>query len=161
MLAQLAKKADGSWGVMMRREIYQHKHLISEDIYRYYPGIRQVSDDSPLLPGVEVLPEAKAGTTSIYDYIRSNSNHRVTMNDVRNLIARLKPKRKPSRASEQSLHFSLIVIVCVCTALSENDAITEMVLDFDLQSPKNVSTVNENVAEKPALFHLQVGTCVQ
>ncbi|ETP33482.1 hypothetical protein F442_17986, partial [Phytophthora nicotianae P10297] len=92
MLAQLAKKADGSWGVMMRREIYQHKHLISEDIYRYYPGIRQVSDDSPLLPGVEVLPEAKAGTTSIYDYIRSNSNHRVTMDDVRNLIARLKPK---------------------------------------------------------------------
>ncbi|ETN06975.1 hypothetical protein PPTG_12947 [Phytophthora nicotianae INRA-310] len=55
MLAQLTKKADGSWGVMMRREIYQHNYLISEDIYRYYPGIRQVSDDSPLLPGVEVL----------------------------------------------------------------------------------------------------------
>ncbi|ETM97366.1 hypothetical protein PPTG_24986, partial [Phytophthora nicotianae INRA-310] len=43
------------------------------------------------------------------------------MDDVRNLTARLKPK-----------------------ALSEKDAIAEMVLDFDLQSPKNVSTVNEN-----------------
>ncbi|ETO64272.1 hypothetical protein F444_18163 [Phytophthora nicotianae P1976] len=132
MLSQLTKKADGTWGVMMRREIYQHNHSFSEDIYRYYPGIRHVSVDSPLLPGVEVLPEAKAGTTSIYDYIRSHSNHRVTMDDVRNLIARLKPKG---------------------TALSENDAVAEMVLDFDLQSPKNVSTVNENVAEKPALFH--------
>lgn len=63
---------------------------MSEDIYRYYPGIRQVSDDSPLIPGVDVLLEAQASTTSIYGYIRSNSNHRATMGDVRSLIARVK-----------------------------------------------------------------------
>eukprot|EP00644_Phytophthora_capsici_P013632 jgi/Phyca11/117333/e_gw1.33.132.1 len=123
MLAQLTQKTDGSWVVMMRRKVYQHNHLVSEDVYRYYPGIRQISDDSPRIPGVEVLLEAQAGTTSIYDYIRSNSNHRVTMDDVRNLIARLK---------------------CKGADLSDNDAVAEMILDFNLESPKNVSTVNEN-----------------
>ncbi|KAF1785713.1 hypothetical protein JG687_00019660 [Phytophthora cactorum] len=39
---------------------------------------------------IELLVEAKADTTSVYNYIRENSKHRVTMDVARNLIERLK-----------------------------------------------------------------------
>ncbi|ETI33895.1 hypothetical protein F443_19466, partial [Phytophthora nicotianae P1569] len=100
ILAQLTKKTDGSWCVSIKRE---------------------VSADSPLMPGVELLVEAQAGTSSVYDYIRSNSNHCVTMDDVRSMISRLRS-----------------------VELSDNDAVSEMIVEFNLESSKNVSTVNEN-----------------
>ncbi|ETI29946.1 hypothetical protein F443_22936 [Phytophthora nicotianae P1569] len=73
------------------------------------------------MPGVELLVEAQAGTSSVYDYIRSNSNHCVTMDDVRSMISRLRS-----------------------VELSDNDAVSEMIVEFNLESSKNVSTVNEN-----------------
>ncbi|KAE9091788.1 hypothetical protein PF006_g24846 [Phytophthora fragariae] len=58
--------------------------------------IRQVPVGSALTPGIELLVDADAGTSSIYNYIRENSNHRVTMDDVRNLVARMHKKGKLS-----------------------------------------------------------------
>ncbi|KAE8882834.1 hypothetical protein PF003_g33062 [Phytophthora fragariae] len=94
MLAQVTKKCDGMWGITMKREVFWHNHVVSEDIYRSYPGIRQVSVDSPLMPGIDLLVDAQAGTQSVYDYIRKNSNHRVTMDDVGNMIRRMRNKGK-------------------------------------------------------------------
>ncbi|KAE9158252.1 hypothetical protein PF005_g32523 [Phytophthora fragariae] len=94
MLAQVTKKCDGMWGITMKREVFCHNHVVSEDIYRSYPGIRQVSVDSPLMPGIDLLVDAQAGTQSVYDYIRKNSNHRVTMDDVGNMIRRMRNKGK-------------------------------------------------------------------
>ncbi|ETP55168.1 hypothetical protein F442_00255 [Phytophthora nicotianae P10297] len=70
-------------GISLKREVYRHNHPISSDIYMSYPGIRQVSSRSPLMPGIELLVESDATKSSIYDYIRRNSDHRVTMDDVR------------------------------------------------------------------------------
>ncbi|KAE8891467.1 hypothetical protein PF005_g27198 [Phytophthora fragariae] len=92
MIAQVCKRPDGVWRIVMKREVYQHNHRISDDIYRSHPGIRQVPAESPLMPGIEMLVEAEAGTSSVYNYIRENSNHRVTMDDVRNLIGRMRKR---------------------------------------------------------------------
>eukprot|EP00644_Phytophthora_capsici_P006109 jgi/Phyca11/129985/e_gw1.89.88.1 len=124
MLAQVTKRRDGSWGIVMKREVYSHNHRISEGIYRSYPGIRQVSAESPLMPGIELLVEAKAGTASVYNYIRDNSNHQVTMNDVYNLLHRLR-----NQGDE----------------LSDDDAVAEMIVEFNKASSANVSTVHESV----------------
>lgn len=61
---------------------------ISTDIYMSYPGIRQVSSRAPLMPGIELLVESEAGNSSIYDYIRQNSDQ--MMDDVRNLVGRVR-----------------------------------------------------------------------
>ncbi|KAE8890577.1 hypothetical protein PF003_g25252 [Phytophthora fragariae] len=87
MLAQVVMRRDGTWGIVMKREVYSHNHPISDGIYRSYPDIRQVPVGSALMPGIELLVDADAGTSSIYNYIGENSNHRVTMDDVRNLVA--------------------------------------------------------------------------
>jgi hypothetical protein len=88
-LAQVVQTKAG-WGITLKREEYRHNHAISSGIYSSYPGIRQVSPESPLMPSIELLVESDAGNASIYDYIRQNSNHRVTMDDVRNLVARVR-----------------------------------------------------------------------
>ncbi|EEY56212.1 uncharacterized protein PITG_23315 [Phytophthora infestans T30-4] len=120
MLAQATKRSDGQWSVVMKREVYAHNHCVSEDIYRSYPGIRQVPADSPLMPGIELLVESEAGTTSVYNYIRENSKHRVSMDDVHNLLRRLRVE------------------------LSDNDAVAEMIMDFNRESSANVSSVHES-----------------
>ncbi|KAE8882477.1 hypothetical protein PF003_g33350 [Phytophthora fragariae] len=96
MLAQVVMRRCGTWGIVMKREVYSHNHPVSDGIYRYYPDIRQVPVGSALMPGIELLVDADAGTSSIYNYIRENSNHRVTMDDVRNLVARMHKKGKLS-----------------------------------------------------------------
>ncbi|KAE9007569.1 hypothetical protein PR003_g16522 [Phytophthora rubi] len=94
MIAQVCKRPDGVWRIVTKREAYQHNHHISDDIYGSHPGIRQVPAESPLMPGIEMLVEAEAGTSSMYNFIRENSNHRVTMDDVRNLIERMRKRGK-------------------------------------------------------------------
>ncbi|KAE9290517.1 hypothetical protein PF001_g19577, partial [Phytophthora fragariae] len=70
MLAQVVMRRDGTWGIVMKREVYSHNHPISDGIYRSYPDIRQVPVGSALMPGIELLVDADAGTSSIYNYIR-------------------------------------------------------------------------------------------
>ncbi|KAE9294383.1 hypothetical protein PF008_g24562 [Phytophthora fragariae] len=96
MLARVVMRRGGTWGIVMKREVYSHNHPIYDGIYRSYPDIRQVPVGSALMPGIELLVDADAGTSSIYNYIRENSNHRVTMDDVRNLVARIHKKGKLS-----------------------------------------------------------------
>ncbi|KAF1782925.1 hypothetical protein GQ600_23802 [Phytophthora cactorum] len=74
----------------MKRELYCHNHPLTEDIYKSYSGSRRFSSYSC----IELLVEAKADTTSVYNYIRENSKHRVTMDVARNLIERLKNRGK-------------------------------------------------------------------
>ncbi|KAG6952050.1 hypothetical protein JG688_00013457 [Phytophthora aleatoria] len=83
MLAQVTKADDDSWRILIKREVYLHSH-------QHYLGIRQVSTQSPLVPGVQLLMKARAGTSSIYEYIWENSDHRATVADVRNWMARLR-----------------------------------------------------------------------
>ncbi|OWZ01532.1 hypothetical protein PHMEG_00027057, partial [Phytophthora megakarya] len=122
-LAQLAQDSTGVWAIQLRREDYRHNHNVGTNIHRHYPGIRQVPSKSPLMPGIELLVEAQAGNSKIYDYIRGHSMHRVTMTDVRNLVNRI-------RASG--------------VQLSDDDAVAETVVNFNLECEKNVSTDNEN-----------------
>ncbi|ETP05459.1 hypothetical protein F441_17928, partial [Phytophthora nicotianae CJ01A1] len=82
--------ADESWVIAPKRAVYTHNHQVSTGIYQQYPGIRQVPSQSPLVSGVRLLMQAQAGPSSIYEYIRENSDHHVTMQDVRNLVARLR-----------------------------------------------------------------------
>ncbi|GMF20209.1 unnamed protein product [Phytophthora fragariaefolia] len=85
-LAQDVDTKEG-WDITLKREVYRHNHRISREIFSSYPGIRQVLPTPPQMSGVELLVKAEAGSASIYDYIRQHSNHRVTMDDVRNLVA--------------------------------------------------------------------------
>ncbi|ETN16889.1 hypothetical protein PPTG_05984 [Phytophthora nicotianae INRA-310] len=90
LIAQWAQSADESWVIVPKRAVYTHNHQVSTGIYQQYPGIRQVPSQSPLVPGVRLLMQTQAGPSSIYEYIRENSDHHVTMQDVRNLVARLR-----------------------------------------------------------------------
>ncbi|KAG3111026.1 hypothetical protein PI124_g9739 [Phytophthora idaei] len=54
LLVQLVQRHDGSWS-MMKHELYCHNHPLTEDIYRSYPGIRQVPTDSLPILGIELL----------------------------------------------------------------------------------------------------------
>ncbi|KAF1780690.1 hypothetical protein GQ600_13752 [Phytophthora cactorum] len=75
MLAQVTKRRDGSWGIVMKCEVYCHNHRVSEDIYRSYPGIRQVPANSRLMSGIELLVEAQAGTTTQMKHATTNSTY--------------------------------------------------------------------------------------
>ncbi|KAG6946638.1 hypothetical protein JG688_00015942 [Phytophthora aleatoria] len=75
------------------------------------------------MPGIEMMVEARAATPSIYNFIRSNSNHRVNMDDVRNLLTRMRNTG---------------------VQLSDNGAVAELILGFNQDSPKNVSSVHES-----------------
>ncbi|KAE9342548.1 hypothetical protein PR003_g9416, partial [Phytophthora rubi] len=70
MLAQVVMRRCGTCGIVMKREVYSHNHPVSDGIYRSYPDIRQVPVGSALMPGIELLVDADAGTSSIYNYIR-------------------------------------------------------------------------------------------
>ncbi|EGZ26515.1 hypothetical protein PHYSODRAFT_320450 [Phytophthora sojae] len=107
MLAQVVLRRDGKLGIVMKREVYSHNHPISDDIYRSYP----------------------ASTSSVYKYIRENSNHRVSMDDVRSMIRRMKTQGK---------------WLCCCVELSDDDAVAEMILNFNGESPANVASVHES-----------------
>ncbi|KAE9287945.1 hypothetical protein PF001_g20740, partial [Phytophthora fragariae] len=70
MLDQVVMRRCGTWGIVMKRKVYSHNHPVSDGIYRSYPDIRQVPVGSALMPGIELLVDADAGTSSIYNYIR-------------------------------------------------------------------------------------------
>ncbi|KAG4225578.1 hypothetical protein PC116_g25994 [Phytophthora cactorum] len=84
-----------------------------------------VPADSPLMPGIEMMVEARAATPSIYNFIRSNSNHRVNMDDVRDLLTRMRNTG---------------------VQLSDNDAVAELILGFNQESPKNVSSLSRGAS---------------
>lgn len=113
-LAQVVR-TNGEWGITLKREVYRHNHPISTDIYMSYPGFRQVLSRSPLMPGIELLVESEAGNSSIHDYIRQNSDHRVTMHDVRYLVGRVRQTGG---------------------TLLDDEAVAETVVSFKLKNPK-------------------------
>ncbi|ETL42932.1 hypothetical protein L916_06401 [Phytophthora nicotianae] len=76
----------------MKREVYAHNHRVSEDIY---------------------------SRDSVYNYIRENSDHRITMDDVHN------------RLRKQGVE------------LSHDDAVAEMIADFNREASAYVSSVHE------------------
>ncbi|KAE9257563.1 hypothetical protein PF001_g33344, partial [Phytophthora fragariae] len=122
MLAQVTQMEDGWWGLVVQREVYSHNHQVSPRIYQHYPGIRQVSQQSPLVSGVQLLMQAQAGASSIYEYTRESSDHHVTMKDVHNLVARLRSSG---------------------AQLSDDDAVAETIVNFNLESSMNVSSVHQ------------------
>ncbi|KAE9261835.1 hypothetical protein PF001_g32264, partial [Phytophthora fragariae] len=66
-----------------------------------------------LMPGIELLVDADAGTSSIYNYIRIE--------------------------------------------LSDDDAVAEMVVNFNLESPLNVSSVHENAHGETGVISFSSG----
>ncbi|ETK73395.1 hypothetical protein F441_20114 [Phytophthora nicotianae CJ01A1] len=88
------------------------------------------------MPGIELLMESGASSSSIYDYIHQNSTHQVTPADVRNLIARLKKNG---------------------AQLSDDDAIAEAVVDFNMESIRNVSTVHQSGRGKTGVISVTSG----
>ncbi|EGZ20619.1 hypothetical protein PHYSODRAFT_488378, partial [Phytophthora sojae] len=73
MLEQVVLRRDGKLGIVMKREVYSHNHPISDDIYRSYPGIRQVPAESPLMPGIELLVDTQASTSFLSATFMSSS----------------------------------------------------------------------------------------
>lgn len=66
--------------------------------------------------------ESDTKNSSIYDYIRRDSEHRVTMDDVRSLVARLRQSGR---------------------TLPDDDAVAETVVNFNLEHLRNVSKALE------------------
>ncbi|OWZ04096.1 hypothetical protein PHMEG_00024066 [Phytophthora megakarya] len=117
MLGRVKKFPSEQYGVVMKRDLHPqprrrrgHLQVVSR--------FRTVPNESPLIPGIEVLVDANAGVPSIYNYIRENSNHRVSTDDVRDLVTRCE--------SEASL--------------SDDDAGADLIVDLNLVSPLNVSS---------------------
>ncbi|OWZ23378.1 LOW QUALITY PROTEIN: hypothetical protein PHMEG_0001748 [Phytophthora megakarya] len=110
-----------------------------EDIYRSYPGIRQVPDESPLIPGIEVLVEANAGVSSVYNCIQENSNHRVSMDEPCDEDA----KARQVLGVKRSAFTNNLMIIC-CLYIFDDDAVAELIVDFNLVSSLNVSSLHES-----------------
>lgn len=144
-LAQVSMRDDGSWGITLKRGNFRHNHALAEAIYRAYPSVRQVPDTSSLMPGIELLVNAKAAPSSIYDFVRESSDHRVTMIDVRKIIARL---RNSGKCCYHSIDIYRCALTLVCgnvgIRLSDDNAVAEALVNFNLGSPKNVSSVSES-----------------
>ncbi|ETO69805.1 hypothetical protein F444_13671 [Phytophthora nicotianae P1976] len=120
LIAQWTESADESWVIVPKRAVYTHNHQVSTGIYQQYPGIRQ----------------EQAGPSSIYEYIRENSDHHVTMQDVRNLVARLR-----NSGAE----------------LSDDDAVAERIVNFNVESPMNVSSVHESARGNTGVISITTG----
>ncbi|ETN19105.1 hypothetical protein PPTG_04512 [Phytophthora nicotianae INRA-310] len=125
--AQVNHLDDGSWGIVLESEVFCHNHQVSPEIYQHYPGIRQVSTQSPLVPGVELLMDSQARTSSIYEYIRDNSEHRDTMTDVRNMVDRLR------------------------------SSVAETIVNFNMESPQNVSSVYQSARGNTGVISITTG----
>ncbi|KAE8960500.1 hypothetical protein PF011_g30070 [Phytophthora fragariae] len=136
MLAQVTQMEDGWWGLVVKREVYSHNHQVSPRIYQHYPGIRQVSQQSPLVSGVQLLMQAQAGASSIYEYTRESSDHHVTMKDVHNLVARLRSSG---------------------AQLSDDDAVAETIVNFNLESSMNVSSVHQSARGNTGVISITSG----
>ncbi|OWZ10709.1 LOW QUALITY PROTEIN: hypothetical protein PHMEG_00016397 [Phytophthora megakarya] len=119
MLAQVKKLPSGQCGVVVKREIYAHNYAVTDDIYRSYPGIRQVLD-------IDVLVVANAGVPSVYNYIRENSNHRVYGRCAETCYVDAKARQ------------------VLGVQLSDDDAVAEFIVDFNLVSLLNVSSLHES-----------------
>lgn len=89
-VAQVVKKADKEWRVQVKLAFYGHNHPVSEDIYQSYPKVRQLPASSPVMRDVELMVASGSKSSRLYDYIRTNSPHRMQMQDVYNLVAKIK-----------------------------------------------------------------------
>ncbi|POM66416.1 LOW QUALITY PROTEIN: Secreted protein [Phytophthora palmivora] len=105
----------------------------------------QVPHGSPVLNDVEMMVNAGGKATRIYDYIRSNTPHRVTMGDVG---MQLKPYPLLKYHTVQANN-----VLCFVKgdALSDEDQVAELLVKFNLESPGNVSTVHENARGQTAV----------
>ncbi|KAE9245415.1 hypothetical protein PF004_g5239 [Phytophthora fragariae] len=132
-LAQVYERLNGTWGVKIKRDFYGHNHHVSGEIFQSHPGIRQVPMGSPVMRDVELMVDCGGKASRIYDYIRSNTAHRVTMTDVYNMISRIK-----KGGSE----------------LSDEDQVAELLVNFNMSAEGNVSTVNENARGQTAVVSI-------
>lgn len=63
---------------------------MSAEVYEAYAGVRQVPSGSPIMSDIELIVQSGTKANRVYDYIRENSDHRVKIQDVYNLITRIK-----------------------------------------------------------------------
>jgi len=156
MIAQVAQKEDDSWEIVVKRERYIHNHQISPGIYQHYPGIRQVSSQSALVPAVKLLMQAQAGASSIYEYTRESSDHHVTMKDVHNLVSRLRNPGKLFRswAFDSSLTNELLGLIVY---MSDDDAVAETIVNFNMESAKNVASVHQSARGNTGVISITTG----
>ncbi|KAE9017153.1 hypothetical protein PR001_g14477 [Phytophthora rubi] len=78
----------------------------------------------PVMRDVELMVDCGGNASRIYDYIRSNTAHRMTMTGLYNMISMIKK----------------------CDSeLSDEDQVVELLVNFNMSAEGNVSTVNENV----------------
>ncbi|ETL85810.1 hypothetical protein L917_14698 [Phytophthora nicotianae] len=78
----------------------------------------------------------QARTSSIYEYIRDNSEHRDTMTDVRTWS-----------------------LACVAPAqkMSDDDAVAETIVNFNMESPQNVSSVYQSARGNTGVISITTG----
>ncbi|ETN23228.1 hypothetical protein PPTG_02860 [Phytophthora nicotianae INRA-310] len=121
--AQFVERDEGKWRIEIKQAFYGHNHVLSEEVYRVYPSVRQVPVDSPIISDVELMVASGSKASKIYEYIRERTPHYIQLKDVHNLVARI--RNSGGR-------------------LSDEDFVAELLVSFELESPGNVAAIDED-----------------
>jgi hypothetical protein len=95
--AQYVQQSSGQWQIEIKKAFYGHNHPVSEEIYQRYPTVRKIPEAAPIMSDVELMVASGSTASRIYDYIRERSPHYVQLNNVHNLIAKIKSSGKLKR----------------------------------------------------------------
>ncbi|KAE9214874.1 hypothetical protein PF004_g14923 [Phytophthora fragariae] len=101
--ACVRETGSGSWEVFVTRQVTGHNHEVGREIFQTYHQARQVSDDE-VLATVHTLYRAGASRKRILEYITENTEVEPAMQDVHNLVARLRLESYAFPTIEECIH---------------------------------------------------------
>ncbi|ETI56235.1 hypothetical protein F443_01178 [Phytophthora nicotianae P1569] len=91
-----------SWRICVTTHNRTHNHRLRKEVYANYPSTRRVTDPG-VLDFVDKLVKAGAKPKRILKYLQETTGKRVILRDVRNLVQRLKAKRRGQATVEERL----------------------------------------------------------
>ncbi|POM62254.1 hypothetical protein PHPALM_28613, partial [Phytophthora palmivora] len=138
---QVARRSPDEWVIGVKQAFYGHSNPVLEEIFQSYPFVRRI----PI--------------SRIYDYIRERSPHYVQLKDVYNMISKIKSCGVCNIL--WIIHIQYIWSTkYVCRSIykylggyrSDEDLVTELLVNFGLEALDNVADVNENSKGQTAVI---------
>jgi glycosylphosphatidylinositol transamidase (GPIT) subunit GPI8 len=121
--AEVMRKG-GAWVVIVKGGRFYHNHVVSPEVFDLYPESRRILPDDPLMATVRAMALGESKPHVVYEYIRKNSDKKVKMQDVHNLLAKI---RRESTGG-----------------VSDDVLAVEKMLEFQLKDDGNVVSLEEN-----------------
>lgn len=92
------KLTDRGWKVQITKHVAKHNHAVERDVFALYPENRRVTDPD-VLRTVNVLRRVGTDPQKILQYIHEDTSARPTLDDVVNLLAKMKKDADERKSS--------------------------------------------------------------